>query len=279
MKMLDVVKLMRLDKPVGIWLLLWPTWQTAFVVKDFSSMNWHVFFILTVGVVLMRSIGCVINDVCDINFDKHVIRTQNRPLVTQSIDKKHALAIVGLGLLVALVLVLQLPFKCLYLAIISLILVIVYPLSKRWFSCPQLFLALAFGLMPVLFTSAALHSDLLKLPFWFCLASTLWPIAYDNLYAIADKPDDIKLKLYSSAKLLGYYDWLGSVVCYIFWAIAWFIFAWQQQKIAIVVAIIISILILTPKLFCARNKNSLQCLKAFYCNSYIGAVLFFGLLI
>ena len=279
MQLKYVWRLMRLDKPIGIWLLLWPTWQTAFLINNLDTMDWRVFAIVTIGVFVMRSIGCVVNDLCDIKFDVAVARTKNRPLVTGKVTPFVAKNIVFVGLVLAGLLVLQLPVICFYLALIGVALVVIYPLSKRWFICPQLLLGVVFGLMPVLITFAAFTGGVTNLPWVFCFAATIWPIAYDNLYAMADKQDDLKLDLYSSAKFLGKYDWLGSVIIYLLWWLCWVYIAWQISSVWLVLALVLSLVIFYPKLLAAKNHNPISCMQAFKFNAVIGLLLCVALLL
>ena len=268
-----IYKLMRLDKPVGIWLLLWPTLQSFLLASQNIPINWYILSILILGVVIMRSIGCVINDLCDIKFDKQVNRTKYRPLVTQEVSKPCAYIIILIGLVLALLLVLQLPSLCFYLAIIGVALVIVYPLSKRWFVCPQVFLGLAFGLMPSLIAYAAVNSSLEGISEVFLLSVIIWPIAYDTLYAMADKPDDIKLKLHSSAKLFGQYDMQGVVIMYCLWLFLWLIITWQLQSLFLLLALLLVLVLFSPYLKKASTKIPKYCFQAFLFNATIGGII------
>ena len=267
-----LIKLMRLNKPIGIWLLLWPSWQAAYLLTqtpDYKILIW-----LTLGTIVARSTGCVINDICDINFDSKVARTKQRPLACGAIKKQTAYIAAITGMLICLVIALQLPFMCWLLAIIAAGLIIIYPLSKRWFICPQLILGLAFA-WPVLITTYALGYDINTAPWWLFISSIIWPIAYDTLYAMTDKQDDLKLNLHSSAKWLGSYDLTGVIVCYIFWSFCWLIIAWQQQSIIMLTGLIISIVILAPKILKATTPK--LCFSAFKVNQYIGGILWLAI--
>ena len=269
-----IIRLIRADKLIGFWLLLWPSLQTAYYLTPNPPIK--TIILLVVGTFVTRSTGCAINDLCDIKFDKQVSRTKSRPLVTQEISKKTAFLIAFIGVLISLYIALQLPFLCVLLAIPAMSLIIIYPLSKRWFFCPQLILGLAFA-WPVLITTAAITNSLANTPWLLFAASVFWTLAYDTLYAMADKQDDLLLALNSSAKFLGKYDFLGVIVCYICCGICWLLIAWQQQSLAILLGLIIGSAFLATKLY--KATKAADYFSSFLANQHIGGILLFGVLI
>lgn len=269
-----IIRLMRVNKPVGFWLLLWPSLQTVYYLTPNPPIK--TIILLIFGTFITRSTGCVINDICDINFDKHVSRTKSRPLITQEVEKHTAILIAFIGLLLSLYIALQLPFLCFLLAIPAAILIIIYPLSKRWFFCPQLILSLAFA-WPVLITTAAITKSLANTPWLLFTASFFWTLAYDTLYAMSDKQDDLKLPIHSSAKLLGKKDFLGVILCYICCGVCWLLIALQQQSFIIFLGLVISGCFLHIKLISAKRGSDF--FAAFLINQYVGFLLFISIFI
>lgn len=199
-----LVSLMRLDKPVGIWLLLWPTWWALWLASG-GMPHWSVWLVFTVGTVLMRSAGCVINDYADQGFDGHVSRTQQRPLVTGDVTPRQAqITFLGLVILAAL-LVLTQNRLTIVLACIGLIGACLYPLAKRVIKMPQCVLGLCFAWgIPMAF--AAVNRSVPLVAMVLFMATFFWVLAYDTIYAMIDKPDDLKVGIYSTAVFFGDYD-------------------------------------------------------------------------
>jgi 4-hydroxybenzoate polyprenyltransferase len=197
-------RLMRLDKPIGILLLLWPAlWGLWFARRGMPEP--HILAIFLFGVVLMRSAGCVINDYADRNFDAHVERTRNRPIAAGLVGPAEALALAVALLALAFVLVLQLNRLTVMLSVAALALAVTYPFLKRFFVFPQVWLGVAFGFaVPMAYAAQTGHVPPVA---WALLAANVfWAIAYDTEYAMVDRDDDVKLGLKSSAILLGRYD-------------------------------------------------------------------------
>ena len=196
--------LMRLHKPIGIFLLLWPTlW--AVLIASHGSPSLSIITVFVLGTVLMRSAGCVINDYADKDFDGHVMRTRERPLVTKRVTTKQALIIFSILSLLSLALVLTLNRLTLLLAIPALLLAISYPFMKRFTNMPQLILGIAFSWgIPMAF--AAINNSVPSIAWLMMLANIFWVIAYDSQYAMIDREDDLKIGVKSSAILFGRYD-------------------------------------------------------------------------
>ena len=197
-------RLMRLDRPIGTLLLLWPAlWGLWFAAGGVPKLE--ILLIFLAGTVLTRSAGCVVNDFADRDFDPHVERTRTRPLAARLIAPWEALTLAAVLFLVAFVLVLQLNALTIVLSFVALALAVVYPFLKRGFSFPQAWLGIAFGFsIPMAY---AAQQDALPTEAWvLLLANVFWAIAYDTEYAMVDRDDDLRIGVRSSAILLGRYD-------------------------------------------------------------------------
>ena len=195
------INIMRLDRPIGIYLLLWPTlWSLWLSTGSLPSLKLLLVFV--VGVVVMRSAGCVMNDIADRNIDPFVERTKNRPLAMGGMTVKQAWILFALLIAVAFFLVLQLNIKAIVFAIGGLSLTILYPFCKRLFVAPQLILGLAFSWsIPMVF--AATNTDFGPAFYVLWLSTALWIVLYDTFYAMVDQADDVRLGVYSTAILFG----------------------------------------------------------------------------
>ena len=198
------LRLMRLDNPVGIWLLLWPTLWGLWIAGEGRPDSAN-FLIFVAGVIVMRSAGCVINDYADRNFDGSVARTRTRPLATGEVTPPEALALVGVLALVALALLVLLNPLARLLAVGAAVLTIIYPFSKRWFSAPQFLLGAAFGWgIPMAF---AVETEAVPRLAWLLwLDVVVWAVIYDTMYAMADREDDLRIGVRSTAILFGTAD-------------------------------------------------------------------------
>ena len=196
--------LMRADKPIGTYLLLWPTlWGLLLAAQGFPG--WHISTVFVLGVVLMRAAGCVINDFADRKFDGHVKRTKHRPLVTGQVTSKQALVLFATLCLSAFMLVLTLNLQTIVMSFAALALAFSYPFMKRFTYLPQFVLGAAYSFgIPMAFMAV-----LETIPWWaWCLylANLLWTVAYDTMYAMVDRDDDLKIGIKSTAILFGQYD-------------------------------------------------------------------------
>jgi 4-hydroxybenzoate polyprenyltransferase len=200
----EYVRLMRLDRPIGIWLLLWPVlW--ALWISGAGHPDERLFVIFVLGTFVMRSAGCVMNDFADRDFDPHVRRTADRPLARQSVSTAEALALFAVLGLIALALVIPLNRPTQVLALIGGVLAVTYPFLKRFFSLPQAYLGLAFSWsVPMAF--AAQTGELPLVAWVLFLAGVLWTTAYDTMYAMVDREDDLVIGIRSSAILFGRAD-------------------------------------------------------------------------
>ncbi|WP_238081924.1 MULTISPECIES: 4-hydroxybenzoate octaprenyltransferase [Pseudescherichia] len=275
-KLLAYHRLMRTDKPIGALLLLWPTlWALWVATPGMPPLGILVVFIA--GVWLMRAAGCVVNDYADRKFDGHVKRTANRPLPSGAVSEKEARNLFVVLVLLAFVLVLTLNLMTILLSVAALALAWTYPFMKRYTHLPQVVLGAAFGWsIPMAFAAV---SESVPLSCWLMFfANILWAVAYDTLYAMVDRDDDVKIGIKSTAILFGRHDklivgilqvlvlvlmaavgWLNGLgwAFYASIAVAGALFIWQQKMIV------------------HRDRDA--CFKAFLNNNYVGLALFVGL--
>lgn len=200
------MRLTRLNKPIGIFLLLWPTYWAVWIAAD-GNPSAKILIIFTLGVIVMRSAGCVINDFADRKVDGAVKRTAMRPLATGELTSKQALVIFFALLLVALLLVLQLNTNTVQLSFIAVVLASSYPFFKRFTHLPQVVLGAAFGWgIPMAFM--ATNNSVSEAAWWLFAANLCWTVAYDTQYAMTDRDDDLKIGIKSTAILFGRFDLL-----------------------------------------------------------------------
>jgi 4-hydroxybenzoate polyprenyltransferase len=269
-------RLMRLDKPIGILLLLWPTlW--GLLIAGHGFPNWVIVLIFVTGVVLMRSAGCVMNDIADSPFDGHVERTKNRPIVNGEVSAKEALYLASSLSLSAFILVCFLNKMTILLSIAALFLAITYPLTKRFLAIPQAYLGLSFGFgIPMAF--AAVNNAIPDIAWWLLLANMFWAIAYDTEYAMVDRDDDIKIGIKSSALFFGQYDVVAVMACYVA-MFGIFIYVGQLNKFGIYyfASIVVAAMLVFWQYQMIKARIKANCFKAFRANNWIGGVLFLGL--
>ena len=270
-------KLMRLDKPIGILLLVWPTlW--ALWLSSLGRPDWVVVWIFLLGTVLMRSAGCVINDFADIDFDPHVARTKDRPLVTGAVSKKEALVLFAGLCLAAFLLIL--PFRSWYVvgwSVVALFLAATYPLTKRFLSVPQAYLGVAFGFgIPMAY---AVMLDTIPVQAWqLLLANVFWAMAYDTEYAMVDRPDDLKIGIKTSAITFGRFDVAAVMTCYAatFGIIAWV--GWQlHMGWPFYAGLLVAAGLAGYHYTLIRGREGARCFKAFLHNNWVGAAIFAGI--
>lgn len=269
---------MRLDKPIGILLLLWPTlWGLLIASEGWPSIQILVIFCL--GTVLMRSAGCAINDYADRDFDNHVLRTKERPLTSGKISKKEALYIaVGLAL-VSFLLIQPLNTFTKQLSVFAVMIAGIYPFTKRFFSIPQAVLGVAFGFgIPMAF--AAIQNGIPVEAWILFIGNVFWAIAYDTAYAMVDRDDDIRLGLKTSAITFGRFDVTAVSICYgvLFASQIWVAELAQLSKWFYLGWILaLGCAIYELRLIATRKRDA--CFKAFLHNNWLGASLFLGILL
>jgi len=275
-KIMPYVKLMRLDKPIGILLLLWPTlsalWIAAEGVPDFK-----VLIVFVLGVIVMRSAGCVINDYADRNIDGLVLRTKDRPIVSGEVTAKQALILFAGLSLFAFILVLLLNTLTVLLSVVALLLAASYPFMKRYTYLPQIFLGAAFGwAIPMAF---AAQSETLPPVAWLLfLANILWATAYDTFYAMADRNDDLLAGIKSTAILFGDDDRLIiGILQFSFLLVMLLIGGQMEMGFAYYLAIVIVLFLFAYQHYLVKERQPAQCLQAFLNNNWVGAALFVGI--
>lgn len=271
------VRLMRLDKPIGILLLAWPTLWGVWLSSG-GKPDWVVLSIFLLGVVLMRSAGCVINDYADRDFDPHVERTRNRPLATGQVGGREALVLAAVLALLALLIILPLKNPLLIqLAVVAAFLAASYPFTKRFFALPQAYLGIAFGFgIPMAY---AAHLDSVPAVAWWLLAANVfWAIAYDTEYAMVDREDDLKIGIKTAAITFGRYDVLAVMLCY---AASLILLAYVGRQLSLGWAYYAGLLlaagIAAYHYTLIRDRDRGKCFKAFLHNNWFGAAVFAGI--
>ncbi len=270
-------KLMRLDKPIGTLLLLWPTlW--ALWLSSAGRPDWMLVWVFALGTLLMRSAGCVINDFADRDFDKHVERTRERPLTTGQVSSREALALFALLCLAsfALVLLLRKPLL-IWLSFAAFFLAATYPLTKRFFAIPQAYLGVAFGFgIPMAY--AAQLGEVPAQAWWLLLANVFWAVAYDTEYAMVDRNDDLKIGIKTSAITFGRFDVAAVMLCYaatlalIAWVGSTYALGWPFYS-----ALAIAAGIMGVHYTWIRGRERMACFKAFLHNNWVGGIIFAGI--
>ena len=269
-------RLMRFDKPIGIYLLLWPTYWALFL----SAEGWpktELLIIFTLGVIVMRAAGCVINDYADREIDKHVERTRNRPITSGEVNSKAALILfVGLAL-IAFVLVLFTNKLTIQLSFVAIAIASLYPFTKRWTNLPQLILGLAFAMSVPMAFSAQTGTVNVSVG-WIFLATVLWTLIYDTLYAMADREEDLKIGVKSTAILFTKYDQIFITLLQILLMIVFIKIGnlFDLGAFYDISLIIILIFMIYHQLLIKKGKKS-DYFKAFINNHYIGMTLFSGI--
>ena len=269
-------KLMRLDKPIGTLLLLWPAlWGLWFASPIYQ--RFEIVLIFVVGTVLMRSAGCVMNDYADRDIDPYVKRTAGRPLAMRRVAPKEALLLAAVLALIAFGLVLFLNKLTILLSVVALLLAISYPFTKRFFPLPQAYLGIAFGFsIPMAFAAYQNHVPPLA---WILLAANIfWAIAYDTEYAMVDRDDDMKLNLKSSALLFGVYDVAIVMLCHgLFIAIMAGVGVWLRLGVIYFAGLALAGAFVAWQFKLIKHRDRDACFKAFMNNNWMGAAVFAGL--
>ena len=274
-KYFSLFKLMRADKPIGTVLLLWPT-LTAYFILTNGNPDFVLVVLFIIGTFLMRSAGCVINDYFDKDFDGKVDRTKDRPIVTGEVSPKEALVLFAVLVLSSTSLLLWMNPFTFYIAVIGFALATIYPLSKRFFSVPQVFLGLAFS-WGIMMVSAAELNEINTTSLLLFGSCFFWIIAYDTAYALCDKDDDLNLGINSSAIALGenvviffflFHTISLSILLYVGFSLSFHPSFYFFALMAFILAIY--------QCFLIKEQESKQCLKAFKNNNWLGLTIFLG---
>jgi 4-hydroxybenzoate polyprenyltransferase len=268
-------KLIRLDKPIGILLLLWPTLWALWLAGKGTPNLWLA-WIFVLGTVLMRSAGCALNDWADRRFDREVERTRARPLAAGTIRPWEALVVAAALAAAACVLVLQLNNLTIALSFGALAIAAIYPFTKRFFSLPQAWLGIAFSFgIPMAF--AARTANIPPLAWVLVAANFFWVMAYDTEYAMVDREDDARIGIHTSAILFGRFDVLAVMASYgaflgIMAGIGW----WQHYGPAYFAGVAVAAIIAAYHYRLIRGRERERCFKAFLHNNWMGAAVFAG---
>ncbi len=270
------IQLTRLDRPIGILLLLWPTLWGVWI-GGHGHPAWPIAVIFILGTVLMRSAGCAINDYADRDFDRHVKRTQGRPVTSGKLPPREAIWVASALALLALMLILPLNALTLLLSVPAAFLAASYPFTKRFLAIPQAYLGIAFGFgIPMAF--AAQLGTVPPVAWLLLLANIFWCIAYDTEYAMVDRDDDIRLGVHSSALFFGRWDVAAIMACY---AIALVLLALAGRLAGLTwpyhAGLLAAAAIAARHYLLIRGRRREECFKAFLHNNWFGAAVFAGI--
>lgn len=263
---------MRANKPIGIFLLLWPTlWGLLFAAQGLPP--WHITIIFVLGVIIMRSAGCVINDFADRKVDGGVARTKNRPLPLGVVSSKEAKHLFLLLILLAFFLVLFLNVQTVMLSVVALLLASIYPFMKRYTHLPQVVLGAAFGwAIPMAFMAV---TSTLPMWIWYVyLANLCWTVAYDTQYAMVDRKDDIEIGIKSTAILFGRFDLLIiAVLQTITLALLAWVYFINQLSIYSYAGLLLAAALFAYQFLLCRHREERKCFIAFLNNNWVGMII------
>jgi 4-hydroxybenzoate polyprenyltransferase len=269
-------KLMRLDKPIGTLLLLWPTLWALWLATN-GQPHWMLVWIFALGTLLMRSAGCVINDYADRNFDPHVERTKDRPLAARKVSIREALMLAGVLIFCAFLLVLPIFRQVWWLALIALFLAASYPFTKRFFFLPQAYLGVAFGFgIPMAF--AAVTGEVGPLGWTLLLSNIFWALAYDTEYAMVDREDDLKIGIRTAAITFGRFDVLAVMLCYAAMLGILAVVGWDlRYGVGYFGGLAAAAGLAGYHYTLIRDRSRDGCFAAFRHNNWFGAAIFLGI--
>jgi len=273
-----IKQITRMDKPIGTYLLLWPTFWALWVAAN-GTPPFMILAIFALGVFVMRSAGCVINDFADRKVDGHVKRTSQRPLVSGAMSSQQAIMLFGFLIGIAFGLVLMLSWYTIALSVVALLLAASYPFMKRYTHLPQVMLGAAFS-WGMIMAFAELEGKVPLVAWLLFGANLLWTVAYDTMYAMVDRDDDLKIGVKSTAILFGEYDkrivgFLQMLTLALLFTVGEILaFGWPYQVSLVIAA----------GLFCYQqmliaNRNREQCFTAFLNNHWVGLVVFAGIFV
>ncbi|RJG07122.1 4-hydroxybenzoate octaprenyltransferase [Noviherbaspirillum cavernae] len=269
------VQLVRLDKPIGILLLLWPTLIALWLASD-GRPDWRLVVIFTLGTVLMRSAGCAINDYADRDFDRHVKRTAQRPLTSGRIAAWEAVAVAAVLALIAFALILPLNALTKQLSVAAVLIAASYPYFKRFFAIPQAYLGIAFGFgIPMAF--AAVLGTVPPAGWLLLIGNIFWAVAYDTEYAMVDRDDDLKIGIKTSAITFGRFDVAAVMLCYAMTFAITLVVGWQYGlRIWFLGGLLLAAGCAAYHYTLIRDRDRLRCFAAFRHNNWLGAAVFAG---
>ena len=268
--------LIRLDRPVGIWLLLWPTLWALWIAAE-GIPHIGVLIVFTLGVVFMRSAGCAINDYADRKVDGNVARTKERPIVSGKVSPKEALWVFVILTVSAFLLVLFMNPLTIYLSFGGAALAISYPFMKRYHFLPQVHLGAAFG-WSVPMAYAAQSNEIPPIAWLLFLATLLWATVYDTMYAMADREDDIKIGMKSTAILFGEADWIIIGIIQIMLVVTLLMIGSRAELgMFYYLGIFIASLFAVYQQYLITERDPKMCIEAFLNNNWFGMSVFIGI--
>ncbi|MCG8370492.1 MAG: 4-hydroxybenzoate octaprenyltransferase [Proteobacteria bacterium] len=271
-------KLMRVDKPVGIWLLMWPTLWALWLAGE-GAPDQGLFVVIMLGVFVMRSAGCVLNDFADRKIDPYVERTRTRPLATGAVAPFEALVLFAALALIAIGLATMLNRQAQLLAVVAGTLTVVYPFVKRYVSIPQLILGAAFGwACPMAFAAQTGETPELA---WLVFGTALvWAVIYDTFYAMVDRDDDIRIGVKSTAILFGDADLFVIAGLQAVMLVALLLIGYRAGLgFWYYLSVVIAAGMMARHLWLARDRRPAGCFQAFLKNHYIGMAVFIGIVL
>ena len=271
-------RLIRLDKPIGTVLLLWPTLCALWLAQQ-GVPDWRLLLIFTLGTFLMRSAGCAINDYADQDIDKFVKRTVDRPITSGRISGKEALAVAGVLTVLAFCLILPLNALTKQLSVAAVIIAGTYPYFKRFFAIPQAYLGIAFGFgIPMGF--AAITDSVPVVAWLLLLGNVFWAVAYDTEYAMVDRDDDLKIGIKTSAITFGRYDVAIVMLCYAVFLLLWLACGWYLGlRYWYVAGLLVAAGCAVYHYTLIRARERMPCFAAFRHNNWLGAAVFAGVVL
>lgn len=271
-------RLIRLDKPIGTVLLLWPTLCALWLAQQ-GVPDWRLLLIFTLGTFLMRSAGCAINDYADQDIDKFVKRTAERPITSGRISGKEALAVAGVLTVLAFCLILPLNTLTKQLSVAAVIIAATYPYFKRFFAIPQAYLGIAFGFgIPMGF--AAITGAVPVVAWLLLLGNVFWAVAYDTEYAMVDRDDDLKIGIKTSAITFGRYDVAIIMLCYAVFLLLWLACGWHLGlRSWFVAGLAVAAGCAVYHYTLIRTRERMPCFAAFRHNNWLGAAVFAGVVL
>jgi 4-hydroxybenzoate polyprenyltransferase len=275
-RLLLYFRLVRLDKPIGILLLLWPTLGALWIASE-GRPDWKLVLIFVLGTVLMRSAGCAINDFADRDFDRFVQRTADRPLTSGQIAPWEAVMVAAVLSLLSLALILPLNALTLQLSVVAVIIAASYPYFKRFFALPQAYLGVAFGFgIPMAFAAV---QDAVPATAWVLLvANVFWALAYDTEYAMVDRDDDLKIGIRTSAITFGRHDVFAVMLCYAFALSIILATGWHSGLRGVFVAgMLVAAACAVYHYRLIRHRDRDGCFAAFRHNNWLGGAVFAGI--
>lgn len=269
-------RLTRLDRPIGILLLLWPT-LTALWIAARGAPPLSLVIVFTLGTVLTRSAGCAVNDWADRRYDASVKRTRGRPLVTGEMGGTEALALAAVLALVAFGLTLFTNRATITLAVVALVIAVAYPFFKRFFALPQAFLGIAFSFgIPMAFAGA--QANVPPLAWWIFAFNLFWVVAYDTEYAMVDRDDDLRLGMRTSAITFGRFDVAAVAVCYAVYLVGMAWVGWRiRASWPYYAGLVAALAIAGWHLWIIRTRERGPCFRAFLGNHWLGFAVFLGI--